>query len=49
MRRHLLGPVERRVKCPGPRDRHVRIGKRGAPDVVELELIRDREVEDAVV
>ena len=49
VRRDLLGPLERRVECPRPRHRHVRIGRRRAPGVIELELLGDREVEDAVV
>ena len=49
VRRDLLGPLERRVERPRPRDRHVRVGRRRAPGVVELELLGDREVQDAVV
>ena len=49
VRRDLLGPLERRVECPRPRHRHVRVGRRRTPGVVELELLGDREVQDAVV
>ena len=45
----LLGPLERRVEGPGPPDRHVRIGRGRAPVVVELELLFDGDVQDAVV
>ena len=45
MRRHLLGPFERRVERPGPCHRHVRRGRRRAPDIVELELFCDRHID----
>ena len=37
VRGDLLGPLERRVRRPGPADRHVRLGGRAA-DLVELRL-----------
>ena len=49
VRSDLLGPLERRIECPRPRHRHVRVGRRRAPGVVELELIFDGEIQDAVV
>ena len=49
MRGNLLGPLERRVERPGPRDRHVRVGRRRAPCIVEFELLADRDIQDAVV
>ena len=49
MRRHLLGPFERRVERPRPRHRHVRIGLGRTPGVVDLHLLRDRDIENAVV
>ena len=49
VRGDLLGPLERRVECPRPRDSHVRVGRRRTPGVVELELLGNGEVQDAVV
>ena len=34
VRRHLLGPLERRIKCPRPRHRHMRVGLVGSPVLV---------------
>ena len=54
VRRHLLGPLEGRIKCPGPCHRHVRVGLVGAP-VVVVQSIHCQDgldgwlVEDAVV
>ena len=46
VRRHHLGPGERRVEGPGPGHRHVRIGQVRAPDVVEvLQLGLDRQLD----
>ena len=49
MRRDLLRPLERRVKRPRPRDRHVRVGFCRTPRIVELHLLGNREIQDAVV
>ena len=49
LRRHLLDPFERRIERPRPCHRHVRIGDGGAPDVIELEHVGDRQIEDAVI
>jgi hypothetical protein len=49
VRRHLLGPFERRVERPGPRHRHVWVGRSGAPCVVSLHLFGNGKIEDAVV
>src|SRR6476659_1371330 len=49
MGRHLLGPFEGRVKCPRPRDRHVRVGLVRSPVFVMQQLQRLRERQNAVV
>src|SRR5271166_2715640 len=49
MGRHLLGPLEGRVKCPRPRNRHVRVGLLRSPVFVMQQLQRLREGQDAVV
>src|ERR1700757_2982924 len=49
MGRHLLGPLEGRVKCPRPRDRHVRVGLIRSPVFVMQQLENLRESQDAVV
>jgi hypothetical protein len=41
----LFGPLERRIKGPRPSHCHVGSGLRGAPDVVILQLIRNRNVD----
>src|SRR5215813_1694316 len=45
MRRHLLGPLERRIERPGPTHRHVWRGLVRTPSVIELQLLRDRNVD----
>ena len=45
VRGDLLGPLERRIERPRPRHRHVRRGLRRAPDVVELHLLGDRNID----
>ena len=45
VRGDLLGPFERRIKGPRPWHRHVRSGLRRAPDVVEFQLIRNRNLD----
>src|SRR5262249_47380334 len=45
VRSYLLGPLERRIKGPGPSHRHVRLGLRRSPDVIELELLLYRDVD----
>src|SRR5215510_11389303 len=37
----LFGPPERRIEGPRPGNRHVRMGLRPAPGVIELELVGD--------
>ena len=49
MRRHLLGPLERRIERPRPRHRHMRVGLVGAPVFVMQHLLGFREVQNAVV
>ena len=49
MRRHLLGPFERRIKRPRPCHRHVRVGLVRAPVFVMQHLHGLREGQDAVV
>ena len=49
MRRHLLGPLERRVKRPRPCHRHVRIGLVRTPVAVMQHLQSHGSVQDAVV
>src|SRR5882757_9113410 len=39
VRSDLLGPLEWRVECPRPGDRHVRVGSCRAPGIVKLELL----------
>src|SRR5262245_3032690 len=41
VRRDLLGPFERRVKRPSPAHRHVRRGQVRTPNVIELQLLLD--------
>ena len=45
VRRDLLGPFERRIECPGPAHRHMRCGQGRTPDVIELQLVRDWNVD----
>ena len=42
---HLLGPFERRFEGPRPRHRHVRGGQIRAPDIVELQLFFNRDID----
>ena len=49
MRRHLLGPFERRVEGPRPCHRHVRVGRVRAPAFVMQHLHYLGEGQDAVV
>ena len=49
MRRHLLGPLERRVERPRPRHRHMRVGLVRAPVFVMQHLLGLGEVQNAVV
>ena len=45
VRRDLLGPFEWRIKGPGPAHRHMRRGLGRTPNVIELQLVRDRNVD----
>ena len=45
VRRHLLGPFEWCIKGPGPAHRHVRCGLGRTPNVVELQLLGDWNVD----
>src|SRR6478736_1756063 len=45
VRRDLLGPFEWCIKGPSPAYRHVRRGQVRTPNVVELQLLRDRNVD----
>ena len=45
VRRDLLGPFEWCIKGPGPAHRHVRRGQGRPPNVIELQLLRDWNVD----
>ena len=45
VRRDLLGPFEWRIKGPGPAHRHMRRGQGRPPNVIELQLLRDWNVD----
>ena len=45
VRRDLLGPLEWCIKGPGPAHRHVRRGQGRPPNVIELQLLRDGNVD----
>src|SRR5215813_14260678 len=45
MRRDLFGPLERRIERPGPTHRHVRRSLVRTPNIIELQLLLDGNID----